>query len=110
MSVMQEAASIEAAGSDPASALVGLVMLVGGLILTPLAVVLGRMILPERRVFFARWRFSHLVQVVLVALVAMVLVGSAAAAFDASAARTMSSTLGISPGSGPLAHAESADA
>ncbi len=41
------------------SALCGLVLLTGGLSLTPLAVVVARRLLPDRRVFFARWRFLH---------------------------------------------------
>jgi membrane protease YdiL (CAAX protease family) len=68
---LQEAA--EAAG--PEHAWVGLVMLAGGLTLTPLAVLAARSLVPERRVFFARWRFLHLFAVLLVAIGVAVLAG-----------------------------------
>lgn len=82
MSVLQEAPGIEAAAVDPASALVGLVLLAGGLTMTPMAVVLARVIVPERRVFFARWRFAHLAQVVLLALFATVVAAMAVSGID----------------------------
>lgn len=42
------------------SALAGLVLLMGGLALAPLAIVLARRVFPGRNLFFARWGFSHL--------------------------------------------------
>lgn len=51
-----------------ALALRGLVWVIGGLALSPLAVVLARRIAPGRRVFFARWGFSHLGAVILVGI------------------------------------------
>jgi membrane protease YdiL (CAAX protease family) len=56
------------APADPTSAATaagGLVLLVGGLALSPLALALARRIAPRRIVFFARWRFAHLLAVVL---------------------------------------------
>ena len=57
--------------SDPYSlaegagdAWLGLMLLAAGLALAPVATFLVRSLIPERRVFFARWGFSHVVQVV----------------------------------------------
>ncbi len=68
-----QADALEGAGA----ALSGLVMLAGGLALTPLAVVLVRRLLPERRVFFARWRFSHVFAVVVLSVAVTALTGMA---------------------------------
>jgi len=42
----------------------GLLLLVAGLALLPVATFLVRTLVPERHVFFARWGFSHVVQVI----------------------------------------------
>ena len=62
---------------DPADAeaAVGLALIVAGLALTPVAVALARRLHPGRRVFFARWGFSHLLFVGLAFFVALVVVG-----------------------------------
>jgi membrane protease YdiL (CAAX protease family) len=64
LSALQEAVGPAASAS---AALGGLVVAVGGLSLTPLAAAAVRAIVPERRVVFARWRFSHLFAVLLLA-------------------------------------------
>lgn len=53
-----------------AAALAGLVLVLGGAALTPVAVGFSRWLSPGRNVFFARWGFSH------VALVALFLTGA----------------------------------
>jgi len=59
------------------AALTGVVMVAGGLALTPLAVLATRTLVGERRVFFARWRFLHLFAVLLFTVAATTLVGAA---------------------------------
>lgn len=56
--------AIEAPGS-PVAAAAGLLLVVAGLALAPFAALLGRRLWPGRRVFFARWGFSHVGLVVL---------------------------------------------
>lgn len=65
-----------AAGPAAASALVGLVLVLVGLALVPFCASLARRLDPGRRVFFARWGFSHLALVTLVFLSAQVLVAA----------------------------------
>lgn len=65
---MQESAAPAAsAGSEPSPqvAFVGAVLMVGGAAVAPLAIRLARWIAPGRRVFFARWGFTHLTRVVI---------------------------------------------
>jgi membrane protease YdiL (CAAX protease family) len=64
-----------AEAASPEHAWTGLVMLAGGLTLTPLAVLAARAIVPQRRVFFARWRFLHLSAVLLLAIGVALLCG-----------------------------------
>ena len=63
--------------TDPAVCLHGLMLAAGGLALAPLAIALVRRLWPERIIFFARWRFLHLFQAVLLFALAGPLVGMA---------------------------------
>jgi membrane protease YdiL (CAAX protease family) len=71
-------ADAELAAGSAGMALFGLVWVLGGLALAPIAVVLARRIYPGRVVFFARWGFLHLLAVVLVGVGALFLAGVAA--------------------------------
>jgi membrane protease YdiL (CAAX protease family) len=71
-----------AEAASPEHAWTGLVLLVGGLTLTPLAVLAVRALVPERRVFFARWRFLHLSAVLLLAVGVALLAGLALGRVD----------------------------
>jgi membrane protease YdiL (CAAX protease family) len=71
-----------AEAASPEHAWTGLVMLVGGLTLTPLAALAVRALVPERRVFFARWRFLHLGAVLLLAVGVALLAGLALGRVD----------------------------
>lgn len=73
----QDAADLAASAS---AALTGAVVLAGGLALTPLAALVVRRLVAERRVLFARWRFMHLFAVVLLTLASATLAGAALAA------------------------------
>lgn len=92
----QEAA--EAAG--PEHAWVGLVMLAGGLTLTPLAVVAARALVPERRVFFARWRFLHLFAVLLLAIGVAVLATAGLGRLDLALDEVLASQIATAIGLG----------
>ena len=59
---------------DPGSAVAGMVLVAAAGALFPVCAYLLRRIVPGRRVFFARWGFSHLVGVVGVFLLALFLV------------------------------------
>ncbi len=61
--------------TDSAVCLNGLLLAAGGVALAPLAIALVRRLWPARIVFFARWRFLHLLQAVLVYALAGPLVG-----------------------------------
>jgi membrane protease YdiL (CAAX protease family) len=68
-------------GGEPAlttaqTCLSGLVLACGGLALAPLARALLRRIYPERVVFFARWRFLHLLQAVLLGALGTLVAGA----------------------------------
>lgn len=60
------------------SALTGLVLLIGGLALAPVAVAIARRVYPGRNLFFARWGFSHVGWVLLFGIFASVLIFGAA--------------------------------
>ena len=65
--------------ASDAQALLGLVMTVGSLALVPLAVFLVRALVPERRVFFARWGFLDVLKLVMLTVVLAVVVSGAGA-------------------------------
>jgi len=54
---------------------VGLLLAAAGIALLPVANYLIRTLVPERRVFFARWGFSHVARVILAGVLVMFLVG-----------------------------------
>lgn len=67
--------------SELTLAAVGAALATTGIALLPLANHIGRCVVPERRVFFARWGGRHLVQTVLALLVAGPLIGWIAGQF-----------------------------
>ena len=73
----QQTSELAFASGD--SALMGLVLLVGGLALAPLTVVVARRVFPGRNLFFARWGFSHLGAVLGFGLLTRLFFGGAAA-------------------------------
>ncbi len=78
MSALQ-AGGADALVSHPANLevfMAGLVLAVGGLGLVPLAKAVARRLWPERIVFFARWRFLHLVQALFVFVLGAFVVGA----------------------------------
>jgi len=68
--------------SETAAAMAGFVLCVVGLGLVPLAVALARHLYPKREVFFARWGFSHLALIFVLALGVMLAASSLAAGAD----------------------------
>lgn len=77
-------AALDLSSGDPGAAVTGLVMVAVALSLWPLCAHLVGRLLPERRVFFARWGFSHVALVLAVfygaRFVVVPLVGAMAAA------------------------------
>ena len=70
---------------DPASTVaLGALLAAVGLAVVPFAMAMVRRLQPERRVFFARWGFTHLLLVVLVALFASIAVSIAWPVEDAA--------------------------
>ena len=69
-----EGLALEAPPATPAAALTGLVMIAASLAAWPLCAFLVSKLVPERRVFFARWGFSHVGLMVLAFFAATVLV------------------------------------
>jgi membrane protease YdiL (CAAX protease family) len=61
--VIQDAAEVV----SPELARSGTVLAIGGLALAPFAIAISRALFPGRNVFFARWRFSHIVLAVIAA-------------------------------------------
>ena len=59
----------------PDGALTGLMFFAIGLALLPIATHLVRRLVPERRVFFARWGFSHVIKVILAGFGTLVILG-----------------------------------
>lgn len=45
--------------------LLGLALLLSGIVIVPMVIALGKLWIPERNNFFARWGFTHFVQIVL---------------------------------------------
>lgn len=77
MSALEDAAGAATSYTEATTALHGLVVLAGGAALLPLAVAAARVLVPTREVFFARWRFLHLLGVLALAFGGALLCGAA---------------------------------
>lgn len=61
---------------ESTQALIGAALLMGGLVLVPMVIALGKYWIPERNNFFARWGFTHFLTVALAWLAAMLVLSS----------------------------------